>query len=92
MTKLICLSLAGPIFNMCVGLGGGFWVLMKSTGKDEIHVKFPSNIRTGFYFTIANCALIVLAGIVFGKGVIGRGYGHVACGLYVLYVVTSLLV
>lgn len=77
---------------MCVGLGGGFWVLMKSTGRDEIHVKFPSNIKTGFYFTIANCALVVIAGTVFGKGVIGRGYGYVACGLYAVYVLTSLVV
>ena len=65
---------------------------MKSTGRDEIHVKFPSNIKTGFYFTIANCALVVLAGTVFGKGVIGREYGYVACGLYAVYVLTSLVV
>jgi Ca2+/Na+ antiporter len=77
---------------MCVGLGGGFWVLMKTTGKDEIHVKFPTNIKTGFYFTIANCVLVVLAGAVIGQGVIGRGYGYVACGLYCVYVLTSLLV
>ena len=67
-------------------------MLVKSTGKDEIHVKFPRNLKTGFYFTIANCALVVLAGAVFGKGVIGRGYGYVACGLYAVYVLTSLLV
>eukprot|EP00956_Cyclotella_meneghiniana_P023197 scaffold44711_cov90-Cyclotella_meneghiniana.AAC.1 len=85
-------SLAGPIFNMCIGLGGGFWVLLKSTGKDEIHVKYPSNIKTGFYFTIANCILLVVTGTVIGRGVIGRGYGYVACGLYIVYVVTSLVV
>jgi len=84
--------LAGPIFNLCVGLGFGFWALMKSTGKGEIHVELPANIATGFYFAIANCALIVFAGRVVGKGMIGRGYGYVACGLYVAYVVTSLYV
>mmetsp|Transcript_14279 Transcript_14279/g.25484 ORF Transcript_14279/g.25484 Transcript_14279/m.25484 type:complete len:926 (-) Transcript_14279:264-3041(-) len=82
--------LAGPIFNLCVGLGLGFWALMKNTGKGEIRVELPANIATGFYFTIANCALIVIAGRVVGKGVIGRGYGYVACGLYVVYVLTSL--
>lgn len=84
--------LAGPIFNLCVGLGFGFWALMKSTGREEIHVELPNNIATGFYFTIANCALIVFAGRVVGKGVIGKGYGYVACVLYVVYVVTSLYV
>lgn len=81
---------AGPIFNLCAGLGLGFWALMKSTGRDEIHVELPRNIATGFMFAIANCALIILAGTVIGKGVIGRGYGYAACGMYTIYVVTSL--
>jgi len=84
--------LAGPIFNLCVGLGFGFWALMKSTGKEEIHVELPTNIATGFYFTIGNCALIVFSGVVIGKGNIGQCYGYVACGLYLVYVVTSLYV
>lgn len=67
-------------------------MLMRSTGKDEIRVKFPGNLKTGFYFTIANCALVVLSGTVFGNGVIGRAYGHVAVGLYAVYVLTSLMV
>lgn len=82
---------AGPIFNFCVGLGLGFWTLLRSTGKDEIRVELPTNIATGFWFSIANCALIVFAGVVVGKGVIGQGYGYVAGGLYVIYVITSLV-
>ena len=82
MAKTACL--AGPIFNLCVGLGFGFWALMKSTGKEEIHVELPSNIATGFYFTIANCALIVFARRVVGKGVIGQGYGYVGCMWFML--------
>ncbi|KAL7454359.1 hypothetical protein ACHAWC_006004 [Mediolabrus comicus] len=89
-TMAVTACLAGPIFNLCIGLSLGFMALLKSTGKDEIHVKFPGNIKTGFYFTLANCALIVFAGIVVGKGVIGKGYGYLACGLYVVYVLTSL--
>jgi Ca2+/Na+ antiporter len=77
---------------MCIGLGGGFWILMKRTDQDEIHVRFPDNIRTGFFFIITNCALIILVGTVIGKGVIGRGYGYVACSLYVVYVLASLAV
>lgn len=83
---------AGPIFNLCVGLGFGFWALMKSSRKDFILVDLPRNIETGFLFTIANCALIILVGLVIGKGLIGRGYGYVACGLYIVYVLTSLYV
>ena len=80
---------AGPIFNFCVGLGFGFWTLLKSTGKDHIRVELPRNIATGFWFTIANCALIVFTGVVIGKGVIGRSYGYVACGLYLAYIIVG---
>ena len=83
---------AGPIFNLCIGLGVGFWVLMKSTGKDHIRVELPRNIATGFCFTIVNCGLIVFAGVVIGKGMIGKSYGYVACALYTVYVLTSLYV
>ena len=69
----------------------GFWTLLRSTGKDELHVELPRNIATGFWFSIVNCAMIVFAGVVVGKGVIGQGYGYVACGLYVIYVITSLV-
>jgi len=91
-TMAVTACLAGPIFNLCIGLGLGFMALLKSTGKEEIHVKFPKNIKTGFYFTLANCVLIVIAGVFVGKGVLGRGYGYLACGLYLAYVVTSLYV
>jgi len=91
-TMAVTACLAGPIFNLCIGLGLGFMALLKSEGKDEIHVKFPKNIKTGFYFTLANCVLIVIAGVFVGKGVLGKGYGYLACGLYVVYVVTSLYI
>ncbi|KAL7497204.1 hypothetical protein ACHAWT_005251 [Skeletonema menzelii] len=91
-TMAVTACLAGPIFNLCIGLGLGFMALLKSTGKEEIHVKFPKNIKTGFYFTLANCVLILIAGVFVGKGVLGRGYGYLACGLYLAYVVTSLYV
>lgn len=83
---------AGPIFNMCVGLGFGFWMLLNHMGVDEIRVELPNNIAIGFWFTIANCVLIVLSGVVVGKGVIGRGYGYLACVLYVAYVAASLCI
>eukprot|EP00970_Alexandrium_tamarense_P009625 scaffold1928_cov109-Alexandrium_tamarense.AAC.50 len=91
-TMAVTACLAGPIFNLCIGMGMGFWALLKSTGKNEIEVKFPTNLKTGFYFTIANMILLVFSGVVIGNGTIGRGYGYVACGLYVVYVVTSLYV
>lgn len=91
-TMAVTACLAGPIFNLCVGLGVGFMALLRSKGKEEIRVKVPSSIKTGFYFTIANCALIVFAGIFVGKGVVGKCYGYSACGLYLAYVVTSLYI
>mmetsp|Transcript_3617 Transcript_3617/g.8131 ORF Transcript_3617/g.8131 Transcript_3617/m.8131 type:complete len:1036 (+) Transcript_3617:136-3243(+) len=91
-TMAVTACFAGPIFNFGVGLGLGFWALMKTTGSDEIPVEFPNDLRTGFYFTIANCLMIVFAGTVVGKGVIGKKFGYVACALYVVYVFTSLYV
>ncbi len=32
-------SFAGPIFNLCVGLGFGSWALMKNTGMDKIQAE-----------------------------------------------------
>ncbi len=91
-TMAVTACFAGPIFNFGVGLGLGFWALMKTTGNDEIQVEFPTDLRTGFYFTIANCVMIVFAGTVVGKGVIGKKFGYVACALYIVYVFTSLYV
>ena len=45
-----------------------------------------------FLFSIANCGLIIFVGLVIGNGLIGRGYGYVACGLYLVYVLISLYV
>ena len=83
---------AGPIFNLCVGLGLSFWMLLRRTGKDEIHVELPRNIATGFWFTIVNCFVLMFAGVVVGKGRIGKGYSYVACGMYLLYVVISVCI
>lgn len=82
---------AAPIFGLCVGLSFGFWALLQSSGRDEIHVSLPSNIATGFYFTIFNCASIVVAGVV-GKGFIGKYWGYFGLGLYAVYVATSLYI
>lgn len=91
-TMAVTACLAGPIFNFGVGLGLGFLALLKTTGRDEIIVTFPSELKTGFYFTIANCFLIVIAGTVVGKGMIGREFGYIACALYVAYVITAIYV
>ena len=83
---------ASPVFNLCVGLSIGFYLLLKTTGKEEIHVELPSNIANGFLFTIANCCLVMFSGVIIGKGMIGKGYCYVAAILYVIYVFTSLYI
>ena len=52
----------------------------------------PHNIATGFLLSIVNCRLVIFVGLVIGKGLIGWGYGYVACGLYLVYVLISLYI
>ncbi|EJK73963.1 hypothetical protein THAOC_04391 [Thalassiosira oceanica] len=89
-TMAITGCLAGPIFNFCVGLGFGFWALMKSTGQDEIRVEFSPVVRTGFYFSITTCFVIIFTGLVVGRGSIKPCFGYGVCALYCLYVLTAL--
>jgi len=82
---------AGPVFNILIGLGGGFTLLSGITGEAEKEVVLTPSVETGFLFLVANCALVLVAGLCVCGGYIPAGYGYAALSLYGAYVVTSLI-
>ena len=80
---------AGPVFNILIGLGGGFATLNSITGELVTEVKLTPSINVGLGFLAANCLLVVVSGLVVNRGKIPKGYGYVALALYVIYVITS---
>jgi len=63
-------------------IGRWFLGINEEPRKDEIQVKFPGSLKTGFNLTIANCALFVLAGTIFKNRSTRPVYGHAAWELY----------
>ena len=82
---------AGPVFNILIGLGGGFGVLRNATGNDVNFVHITAVINVGFLFCFINCGLVIISGLAINKGVIPSGYGYAALVLYSVYIVTSVL-
>ena len=80
---------AGPVFNILIGLGGGFAKLNLSTGQEYAEVEMSAPISVGFMFLLANCALVLVGGLVWNSGHIPQGYGYIAVSLYVVYVISS---
>jgi sodium/potassium/calcium exchanger 6 len=81
---------AGPVFNILIGLGGGFAKLNASTGQASTEVVLTPSIIVGLCFLAVNCLLVVVSGLVVNSGHIPKGYGYVALGLYIIYVFTSI--
>lgn len=79
---------AGPVFNILIGLGGGFLKLNSMTGNEITEVEMTTSVSIGFCFLAVNCVLVMVAGLVVNSGVIPKAYGYVAVALYVIYVVT----
>ena len=82
---------AGPVFNFLVGLALGFSALQGLTGLEDIPVKLPASLVTGFLFSCINCLLIVVLGLCWG-GRLKKEYGYAALILYTAYAVSSVLV
>ncbi len=80
---------AGPVFNILIGLGGGFSKLNAYTGQDEAEVNMSPTIAVGFIFLAFNCILVLFSGIVWNRGQIPKEYGYIALTLYVIYVILS---
>ena len=80
---------AGPVFNILIGLGGGFTKLNVSSNQEYAEVELSPPISLGFLFLMCNCILVLFCGVVWNRGHIPKGYGYIALTLYVLYVVSS---
>lgn len=81
---------AGPVFNILIGLGGGFATLNTITGELVTEVELTPSIVVGLGFLAVNCILVVFSGLLVNRGKIPKGYGYVACTLYVVYVIASI--
>jgi sodium/potassium/calcium exchanger 6 len=86
---------AGPVFNMLIGTGAGFGVLLSSDDpgvakNGTFAVELSPGIIAGFVFIIINCAAVAAFG-VFNKNFVPKEYGRVSTGLYCIYLVTSFL-
>jgi len=81
---------AGPVFNILIGLGGGFATLNASTGEASTAVELTPSIIVGLCFLAVNILLVIVSGLVVNRGHIPKGYGYVAVVLYVIYVGTSI--
>lgn len=81
---------AGPVFNMLVGLGLGFWTRLRSDGG-ETPVKIDAGLGVGFAMIALNCALVVATGVARG-GSLPRTFGYVSLSLYAAYLCLSIAV
>ena len=80
---------AGPVFNILIGLGGGFAKLNAYTGQDETEVEMTAPITVGFVFLACNCIMVLFAGLIWNRGHIPKEYGYIALTLYVSYIIIS---
>uniref|UniRef100_A0A7S4R3X5 Sodium/calcium exchanger membrane region domain-containing protein n=1 Tax=Ditylum brightwellii TaxID=49249 RepID=A0A7S4R3X5_9STRA len=83
---------AGPVFNILIGLGGGFSTLSKATGNAEAEVVLSPSISIGFFFLLCNCILVLVSGVILNKGMIPKSYGYAALALYLVYLIVSITV
>jgi Ca2+/Na+ antiporter len=81
---------AGPLFNMLVGLGIGFWAYLADTKQRSTPVKFDSVVLVGCIFAMLNCAGVVAVAVKKKHRLPGR-FGWVMCGWYVLYMFVVLI-
>jgi len=81
---------AGPVFNILIGLALGFSTLSAQSGITEHEVELKPSVAAGFVFIMVNTLMIAVLGICIFSGHIPKGYGYLAVGLYLTYLVTSL--
>lgn len=80
---------AGPVFNILIGLGGGFGKLNTDLNQEFAEVHLTPSIKVGLLFLVINLLLVLVSGLCVNKGNIPKEYGYVALALYIVYVILS---
>jgi len=86
----ITACVAGPLFNLLMGLGAGVLANCSREGTDFLEVGLPTDILVGIVLICTNCAAMIAAG-AYGRGRIPRKFGYLSLALYLLYLVLSAL-
>ena len=58
---------AGPVFNILIGLGGGFTKLNRDQGVEATEVELSPSLTVGFAFLTVNCLLVLVSGIFINR-------------------------
>lgn len=82
---------AGPLFNMLVALGLGFWVLLDETGAAAVAVRLPRTAAVGCVCIVVACAAVVGVALACNHWLPQR-FGWVLIGWYGVYILLALLV
>jgi len=83
---------AGPVFSILIGVGLGFYVLGNALGKRELEVHLTLPLKTAIIFSMLNCVILLISGVILGRGRLGKMYGLAALILYATYTCISLAV
>ena len=86
----ITACVAGPLFNLLMGLGAGVISNCSMEGTAFMEAKLPTDILVGVVLICTNCAAMIAAG-AYGRGRIPRKFGYLSLALYLLYLVLSAL-
>ena len=81
---------AGPLFNMLIGLGAGFWALLADTKQTWTAVGFNGVVAVGCAFSIVNCLVIVITALRSRQRLPGE-FGWVMLGWYGVYMMVVLI-
>ena len=86
----ITACIAGPLFNLLMGLGAGVIANCSREGTDFLEAKLTTDILVGIVLICTNCAAMIIAG-AYRRGRIPRKFGYLSLALYLLYLVLSAL-
>ncbi|KAI7838328.1 hypothetical protein COHA_007897 [Chlorella ohadii] len=82
---------AGPLFNMLVGLGLGFWALLSDSHMRKAAVKLDPVVLVGCIFIMLNCACVVAVALLHRQWLPAwSGWAMVGC--YATYLTAVLTV
>lgn len=82
---------AGPLFNMLVGLGLGFWMLLADTKERFAMVTFDPVVLVGCIFAMVNCAGVAAVAVLNGHWLPGR-FGWSMIVWYGIYMAVIIVV